>query len=592
MSKDKYQEFLISTNKMTNEYKEKDNRLSKLRLVFFLLALLFIAFTFFMSRIKILFWILADIMIIVFIFLIVVHRRVSSKLNYYLLKEEVIKEYIDRFSDEWHNFKEDGLEYEKKDNKSILSDLDIIGKESLYKFLCIAKTKEGKNKLINSLSNQKLNDDELLKKQNAVKNIIENTDFSIDFQVALKEYDNNFEKASLSYIRSELGKTYNKKILPLIINIILTITTYLTLICLKFNTTLGLSLFISFMLINFFYGKIYARCHNEEATLINELSVLYKLYSPMIKSIQSANFNDELLYKYQYCVLEFDNKKDKMIREFSSYKSYQNNFLASLIVNGLFPFTTFELLRFNNFINLNKKLLLIIPDTISNFEELGSLAIIGQVKENWVMPTLSEKSKIDFENLTHPLINENKVVANSFHTGCETTIITGSNMSGKTSFLRTIGINLILMQAGTAVTATKFSAGYFKIFTSMRITDDISKGISSFYRELLRIKEAIDYAKTTEPMIALIDEVFRGTNANDRIAGAIEMIKFLQLKNVVLMITTHDQQLCTIENVKLHNYYFSEYYEDNQIKFDYKIKEGICPTTNAKYLMKLAGIIK
>lgn len=592
MSKDKYQQLLIDTSKMTDDYKGKDNKLSKLRLMFFLLAILFISFAFFMSRIKILFWILAVIMIIAFIVLIVIHRKVSTKLNYYRLKEEVIKEYIDRFSDEWHSFKEDGLEYEKKDNKSILSDLDIIGKESLYKYLCISKTKEGKNKLINSLSNQKLSEDELLKKQKAIKNIIDNIDFSIDFQVALKEYDNNFEKASLSYIRSELGKTHNKKILPFIINIVLTLATYLTLICLRFNTTLGLSLFISFLLINFFYGKIYGRYNSVEVTLINELSVLYKLYSPMIKSIQGAVFSDELLYKYQYRVLEFDNKKVNMIREFSSYKSYQNNFLASLIVNGLFPFTTFELLRFNKFINLNKKLLLIIPETIFSFEELCSLAIIGQVKQNWTMPSLSTKNEINFENLTHPLINENKAIANSFQTGCETTIITGSNMSGKTSFLRTIGINLILMQAGTAVTATKFNAGYFKIFTSMRITDDISKGISSFYRELLRIKEAIDYAKTAQPMIALIDEVFRGTNANDRIAGAIEMIKFLQLKNVVLIITTHDQQLCTIENVKLHNYYFSEYYEDNQIKFDYKIKEGICPTTNAKYLMKLAGIIK
>ncbi len=592
MTEEKFKQLLENTQKETQKFSNQDHKISMWRLVFFLLLIFFISLSFFIPRIRLLFWIFATLMLIIFSVLVIIHRKISTYLIYYQIKEEVINEYLDRFSDRWHYFKNDGLEYEKMDPNNILSDLDIIGKESLYKYLCIAKTKDGKNKLIKRLSNQIIDKETLAKRQAAIFDIINNIDFSLDFQVALNKYEKSFETGSLSYVKSELQKKHKITICPLIINIMLSLLTISTLFLIKSNLTLGISLFGSGLLINFIYANIYAKLNKEDVQLMNELSILYNLYLPMIKSIQKAQFNDETLFQFQFRILEFDEKKYQKIKHFASFRAYQKNFIANLIVNGLFPFTTLGLRRFNRFINQNNELLLVIPDIISDFEELTSLAVIGQVKQNIVMPILSEKIKVDFESLMHPLIDEKKVVSNSFQTNTETTIITGSNMSGKTSFLRTIGINLILMQAGTVVTATKFSASYLKIFTSMRITDDISKGISSFYRELLRIKEAIDYAKTKQPMIALIDEVFRGTNANDRITGAISMIRFLQMRNVILLITTHDQQLCTIEDVKLNNYYFSEYYENDQIKFDYKIKKGICPTTNAIYLMKLAGIIK
>lgn len=592
MTKNTYEQLLKNNDLVIEEYTKKDNKLSKWRLITFIIFIICLSFTFFMPGIRILMIILTIITIIGFIALVMIHKNITEFLSKYKLKNEVLNEYIDRFSDAWHRFKNDGTEFDPKDNQSILSDLDIIGNESLYKYLCVAKTKEGKKKLINRLMNNSITKEELIVRQKAINNIISNLDFSIDYQIALKQYEKNFETASLSYIRSELNKSHKKKLIPLIINIILTIITYLSLLLLKVNISLGISTFFIFLIVNFIYAKVYAKRNQENIDLMNELSILYNLYSPMIECIQNAKFNNDTLYKYQYRVLEFDHTKNKTIKKFSSFKVYQNNILASIIVNGLFPFTTLRVKEFINFITSNNQLLLAIPDVISTMEELVSLAIIGQVKNNTSMPIYSDTKKIEFENLTHPLIKEETVIGNDFSTLCETTIITGSNMSGKTSFLRTIGINLILMQAGTVTTSKSFSASYFKIFTSMRITDDISKGISSFYRELLRIKEAIDYAKTKQPMIALIDEVFRGTNANDRITGAIAMIKYLQMKNVFLLITTHDQQLCTIENVKLRNYYFSEYYEDDQIKFDYKIKEGICPTTNAVYLMKLAGIMK
>ena len=161
-------------------------------------------------------------------------------------------------------------------------------------------------------------------------------------------------------------------------------------------------------------------------------------------------------------------------------------------------------------------------------------------------------------------------------------------MGGKTSFLRTIGINLVLMNAGTYVCASEFKASFFKIFTSMRVGDDIEKGISTFYGELLRIKKAMDYLNQGN-MLVLIDEIFKGTNYQDRIYGAKKVIKRLQNKNTIVLLTTHDFELCDEKNII--NYHVKEYYEGNQIKFDYKVRKGKCTSTNAKYLMEKLEII-
>ena len=190
--------------------------------------------------------------------------------------------------------------------------------------------------------------------------------------------------------------------------------------------------------------------------------------------------------------------------------------------------------------------------------------------------------------IKHPLITN--CVENDFETINGINVITGSNMSGKTSFMRTVGINVVLMNAGTFVLAKEFNASYFKLFTSMRNSDDITKGISTFYAELLKIKKPIEYMENNEYMLTLIDEVFSGTNSNDRITGAEILLRKLNRENSIVLITTHDFEICDLNIDKLNNYYFSEYYENEKILFDYKIKIGKCSTTNAKYLMKLVGI--
>ena len=147
----------------------------------------------------------------------------------------------------------------------------------------------------------------------------------------------------------------------------------------------------------------------------------------------------------------------------------------------------------------------------------------------------------------------------------------------------------MLAYAGAPVCAENFSVSKMAIFTSIRVNDDLSQGLSSFYAEILRIKSMIEYDAKNLPMLICIDEIFKGTNEADRLIGARAAIKRLTSHKNITLVTTHDFELCEMPYVA--NAHFEEYYEGDKIKFDFKLREGRCTTTNAKYLLKLTGIL-
>ena len=234
-------------------------------------------------------------------------------------------------------------------------------------------------------------------------------------------------------------------------------------------------------------------------------------------------------------------------------------------------------------------------NVIAEFEELCSLAIIKHDNPYWSMPKfVCEKSKILAENIGHPLLGENRVcnsiVVEEPH---EVILITGSNMSGKSTFMRTIGINSVLAYAGAPVCADKFQCAIMNIYTCMKVSDNLGKNISSFYSEILKIKKIVEASRKDEKILFLLDEIFKGTNSKDRHTGAVILINQLAKSKAIGFVSTHDIELGEMEykyNSKVKNYHFSEYYKNNKINFDYKLKNGVSTTRNAVYLMRLAGI--
>ena len=232
-------------------------------------------------------------------------------------------------------------------------------------------------------------------------------------------------------------------------------------------------------------------------------------------------------------------------------------------------------------------------ESLGKFESLLSFSHFPNVVRNTTLPTITLGKEVTAKEIGHPLIKNDLRVCNDVQIDNSIFIISGSNMSGKTTFMRTLGINLVLAKAGGFVCAKDMHVSQLNLMTSMRIADNLSEGISTFYAELKRIKGIMEMARIDENMLFLIDEIFRGTNSVDRLIGAKTVLERLNEQNVIGIITTHDLELAqeTKEIDRIRNYSFNEHYTDSEINFDYKIKKGVSTTTNAKFLMKMMDII-
>lgn len=566
------------------QIKEKlSNKLSNLRLIIFLTFILFLIVYFknhtFYSLL------LTSISIITFIIIIVFHTRINKeihKVNSYLT---IIKKYENRNQDTWKDEKYDHQEVE--DN--FLNDLNIIGKNSLLQYLDFTKSLGGKRNLITSLSLEDINKNNILSNQLSIKELKENPKFILNFQYLMTKIENinKIDYKEYFYLFDVKKKIKSK---DLIISVIFSILTVVNAILTLFNIVNSYFFLILFFL-QILTSYIYIFIYKEEFDNINKYTRNFKGLKEIFTYIESQKFNSNRNNELQKNIIKGKNTLKEIIK-LSSIDSFRLNFISYIVLNVFCSLNFIILHKYYKLLNTRidefKQSILALEE----FEKLISLTTIALVKKEISMPEITDELSINFQLAKHPLLNEKNCIANSFKSEKDLNIITGSNMSGKTSFMKTIGVNLILAYNGTFVNAKKFSCSINQIFTSINVKDDITNGISTFYGELKRIRNILDFSeKSNKNMIIFIDEIFKGTNYNDRILGAKETLKQLSNLNCIVFLTTHDFELCEIENKKIRNYHFSETYEDKKIKFDYKIKTGQCKTTNAKYLMKEMGII-
>lgn len=197
--------------------------------------------------------------------------------------------------------------------------------------------------------------------------------------------------------------------------------------------------------------------------------------------------------------------------------------------------------------------------------------------------------KFDAQNLVHPLIDN--PVANTVSLTEKGALITGSNMSGKSTFLRTVGINALLAQTFYTVLGDSYEASFFKVMTSISLVDNLSSGKSYYLGEAEALLRIIQAAEDTVPVLCIIDEIFRGTNSLERINAAIEILNYLICHNILTVVATHDLEL-TESSEGYNCYYFSENIGSEGLVFDYKLKQGVSPTRNALKLLHFLGYPK
>ncbi|GAA4376879.1 MutS-related protein [Hymenobacter koreensis] len=235
-------------------------------------------------------------------------------------------------------------------------------------------------------------------------------------------------------------------------------------------------------------------------------------------------------------------------------------------------------------------------DVVAEVEALVSLAATQYANPTWTVPELVESPlTFEAEALAHPLIFSASRVANDFTSvgAGRTALVTGSNMSGKTTFLRTIGVNAVLALAGGPACARRLRVGPMQLFTAMRTQDNLAESTSSFYAELKRLRQLLDLTEAGQPVFFLLDEILKGTNSRDRHDGARGLIRQLHRRPASGLVSTHDLELGDLEQELpgfVTNFSFNSTVEGDDIRFDYRLTPGLCREFNASKLMELMGI--
>ncbi len=504
---------------------------------------------------------------------------------------------LKRCSGEWDEFRDSGEEFIDHDH-AFSWDLDMFGKHSVYQWLCTCHTFYGRAFFAKSLQEQIISVDNVLKKQSAIQELSGLLDWRQELEVyglTAKTGDN--PEPFLTWSEKKTS-TFKYIITPFLLRIFPYLSLMVGITGLLLNgTLLFFALMYSIQLM--IWGLTYTKTANSIRAFEKNGSLLLS-YSHLIKTIENQKFSSELLVNSKKDLITGkDIKASKILKDISKVinsAEVRSSAMALMLANAVWLWDARCAikadkikLRFGSYFRR-------WIEVIGTFETLASLSIVRFEHPQWAFPIISkDKSGIEARQMGHPLLKETICVKNDLDLlqGGSVAIITGSNMSGKSTFLRSIGVNLVLAYSGSPVCASYFYCSPLQIHSSMRINDDLSSKVSTFYAELLRIKKIVEAVKSDVPVLFLLDELFRGTNSQDRHDGAVAVLNALSNQMSIGIISTHDMALCNLsesDKTKFLNYHFEEHYQDHIITFDYKIKCGPSMTRNAMFLIRMIGI--
>jgi hypothetical protein len=267
-----------------------------------------------------------------------------------------------------------------------------------------------------------------------------------------------------------------------------------------------------------------------------------------------------------------------------------------LFFNAFLLWDVRQMMALNRWRKENKAHLALWFNVIAEVELLHSLSTLHFNQPAWCFPNFTTQDfTLSGTAIGHPLLPEPGRVTNNFtlQGKAKIDLITGSNMAGKSTFLRSLGVNSVLAQLGAPVCATAFTLSPVRLMSSMRIADNLAENTSTFYAELKKLRTIIEAVKTSEPLFILLDEILRGTNSFDRHKGSAALIQQLIKEDAVAVIATHDVELAQLPEKypsSVENYHFDVEVEGEELYFDYKLKPGVCRSINASLLMKKIGI--
>ncbi|RKR05195.1 MutS-like protein [Flavobacterium sp. 90] len=568
------------------------NSISILRLltVFLCLFMLF----YYIKTNEILYVVLAFLSFVGFIFLMRVHSKLSfqKELTSAILK--INKNEITYLKREKIPF-ENGIEFNDF-HHPYAYDLDIFGDHSLFQNINRTATFIGKKTLANQLL-KLLPNETILENQEAINELKSKIDWRQDF-LALATVSNDSKNSYDSLIHwNSFKNNYLPKVL-VALSIILPTLFFGFLVAYYITSKMILLSYVTYIFIAnmIVLGQSFKRIQSEIAKADN-IDKIIKQYSLLVKKIENETFQSKKLIDLQQQLIFKKDTASKHLNDLSELFSRMdtiNNFVTAIVFNGTFLFNLHvlkALLKWKE--NYSTELEKWI-EIIGEFEALNSYANLAYNNQDFVFPEINSECKIGFSDLSHPLLNPATRVGNDTHFYPESfMILTGSNMSGKSTFLRSLGINMVLGGVGSVVCASKANIHPLPVLVSMRLSDSLADSESYFFAEIKRLKQIMD-ALEDQPAFVLLDEILRGTNSDDKRNGTIEVVKKIIAKKAIGAIATHDIEVCLTTNEYpniLTNQCFEVEIKNNELHFDYKLRSGICQNKSATFLMQKMGVI-
>ncbi len=481
------------------------------------------------------------------------------------------------------------------DRHPYLSDLDIFGKSSLFALINRCTTKKGNQKLADHLIVES-DKDTILARQAAAKEIMLQIESTFEFRANLKGHD----VSKIDQIKYKLKEQLAKQLKfthQHFLRIYVKIAPFFTISLLLVAIVLGgkfwgiLSLMVLFHASIIFY---FMKSINQVYYGFSGSALLLANYSKAIEWTENRNWESgyikDLFESSDKVSLQI-NKLAKIIQAFD----VRLNILLGTVLNFFFLWDLRCCIKIDEWHQHAAAKVENGLDRIGHFEELISVATLSFNYPNWTFPIIEDQFCLSTVSMGHPLIQASKRVDNQFEVALAPTvdIVTGSNMAGKSTFLRTTGVNMVLAYLGAPVCATKMRLSIFKLLTYMRIKDSLNENTSTFKAELNRLKLILTQVALHKNSFVLIDEMLRGTNSKDKFMGSKAFIERLIELRTPTLFATHDLQLSELKETHtdaIRNFHFDIQINNGEMDFDYKLKEGPCTIFNAAILLKEIGL--
>ena len=589
----KYQASISRYEEQARLLQQKINRIAWLRFAVFAITLLAVYLSWQSSA-----WIVFTIAITgttVFVRLVSIYTDNKEILNRTKHLIALNSEEMELLKGNYHQ-REDGKQLEPA-HHAYAQDLDIFGPASIYQYIQRCTAEQSKARLAAALLNGATKE-QIALQQTAIQELMPELEWRQAFQSAGMEHPitTSTEQKIDTWIQQspQFDSKYYR---------------WLILVYPAFSVVfVGLYL-ANFIPANYFYLLVFLQ-FIFAFSLSKKIHSTYTLLSkivPQVNTIQQQLLLFELKEWHSPRIIQIRNsiqssQTENANKEISELKKILDRFDVRLNILAFYFLNTFllwdlrQILSLNKWKKSNQQSVRHWFAAIAEIEFLSSLATLSFNQPKWCYPQIvTTHFTLQGNDIGHPLIPEYKRINNNFTTEGVSTIslITGSNMGGKSTFLRSIGVNTILALMGSPVCASSFKISPVRLLSSMRISDNLAENTSTFYAELKKLQTIIEAVNAKQKIFILLDEILRGTNSLDRHTGSKALIKQLIEKEAVAIIATHDVELAKLEKdypKSIRNYHFDVQVEKEELYFDYKLKQGICQSLNASILMKKIGI--